>query len=63
MAYPYIIFGCGCNPRCVCNLCGIKAVDCRHAECQKCDKIAGHLGCMCGCQKGKERMSICLKQN
>ena len=45
MTYPYINFGCGCNHLCVCNLCGIKAIDCRHAECQKCDKIAGHLGC------------------
>ena len=45
VSYPYIIFGCNCNPRCVCSLCNLKAIDCRHAECIKCDKIAGHLGC------------------
>ena len=44
-SYPYIIFGCNCNPECVCMLCGIKAGDCSHAKCVSCNKIDGHKGC------------------
>jgi hypothetical protein len=43
--YPYVIFGCDCNPKCVCMLCGVKAADCKYANCKDCDKIEGHKGC------------------
>lgn len=43
--YIYTMFGCGCDPECVCMLCELKAADCKHAGCQNCDKITGHLGC------------------
>ena len=45
--YIYIPFGCDCNPKCVCMLCGIKAIDCKYAGCKDCDKITGYKGCRC----------------
>ena len=45
MDYSYIIFGCSCNPKCVCMLCAKKANECKYAKCKDCDKVNGHLGC------------------
>ncbi len=40
----YLIFGCDCNPRCVCMLCAKIASLCAYAGCKDCDKV-GHKGC------------------